>query len=634
MHHRRRTTIVAAVGVATATFAATALAASGVASAAPIQGAAGSGRVVIANTGLGGATNSATPMAGTAKVGVSVFVGRDAAGLRALAAQISDPSSSLYRHFLSQGQIQARFGATAAEQAGVVSWLRGAGFTVTHQDSTVVSAMGTAAKAQAALDSPVDSVSGLGTIKVMPARDVSVPASLGAFVNNVILRGATVPKAFQQKLPKTDPVVPGSAQAKAITEKCSKYYGQKRADGTPKAFGAVYTWAPCGYVPSQVRAAYGVTAAGFTGKGETVGIISGDNDSTGEADADQYSVNRGEPQFAKGQYKAIIGSGAYPGIGDVESALDIEAVHGMAPDADVVYSAGGGSITGDSLLDAYVQLVQDKDVDVITSSWYEGYIGGVPQSLIDQWEQYLATSATEGQTVDFATGDYSDTTPLQYPGSDPAITTVGGTSLAIGKNKSNLWEAPWATDEANLSGSSWSPTPPGNYAEGGTGGISTVFKEPSWQKGVVSSTVDPTNMRAVPDVSALGDWNLGYQIGFTPNAGGQYEEAVNGGTSLSSPLFTGMLADAIQGDGGTNLGFANPTFYALYKSPAFHDVIQTPLGAKHTLAVVYGPSYGQPPTLSTMAQCQSTVALVCGRGYDTVAGLGSPTVNFFSAFDK
>ena len=130
-------------------------------------------------------------------------------------------------------------------------------------------------------------------------------------------------------------------------------------------------------------------------------------------------------------------------------------------------------------------------------------------------------------------------------------------------------------------------------------------------------------MRDVPDVSDLGDWNLGYQIGLTIPEGHKkivYIQAVNGGTSLSSPMFTGFEADLIQGRGGIPLGFANPALYNMANTAAFHDVTGNPQGQSVTEATVYGPAYGQQPTLSTMGQCSSTKHLACGAGYDTVSG--------------
>ncbi len=310
----------------------------------------------------------------------------------------------------------------------------------------------------------------------------------------------------------------------------------------------------------------------------------------------------------------------------------------MAPGARVSYVVGNGTITGDRLLDSLDTVVTYHVADVVSSSWYEGYMP-VPASMISAWEGVLQRAAVEGISVNFATGDYGDKTPLQYPGSDPWITTVGGTSLAVGAGGRYLWEAGWETDESRLSGdgTTWKPAPPGHFSEGSTGGVSRRFAEPYYQQGVVSGNViGGRAMRDVPDVSALGDWNLGYQIGVSVPVGRhkiKYFNAVNGGTSLSSPMFTGFEADLIQGRGGIALGFANPALYGMAGTPAFHDITGSPQGQGYTEAVVYGPAYQQnPPSLATMGQCASTLALTCGPGYDTVSGLGSPGPRFFSSF--
>jgi subtilase family serine protease len=136
-------------------------------------------------------------------------------------------------------------------------------------------------------------------------------------------------------------------------------------------------------------------------------------------------------------------------------------------------------------------------------------------------------------------------------------------------------------------------------------------------------------MRAVPDVSALGDPIIGgFTYGLTVN--GQYTTETNGGTSLSSPLFTAMEADAIQMSGSGDLGFANPALYKLSGSKAFEDIVQDPLGDKKQLANVSTLFGGI--DLFTTAECGSTHALVCGSGYDTVAGIGAPRKDFYSAF--
>ena len=56
---------------------------------------------------------------------------RDAAGLAALATRVSTPGTALYRHFLTPGQIQARYGATATQVNSVKTWLTQSGLHVT-----------------------------------------------------------------------------------------------------------------------------------------------------------------------------------------------------------------------------------------------------------------------------------------------------------------------------------------------------------------------------------------------------------------------------------------------------------------------------------------------------------------------
>jgi subtilase family serine protease len=107
-----------------------------------------------------------------------------------------------------------------------------------------------------------------------------------------------------------------------------------------------------------------------------------------------------------------------------------------------------------------------------------------------------------------------------------------------------------------------------------------------------------------------------------------YRNAVNGGTSLSSPMFAGFEADLIQGRHHIALGFANPTLYNMASTSAFHDVTSNPQGQGIAEAAVFGP----PPALSTMGLCATTPAhQTCGAGYDTTSGIGSPGPSFFSS---
>ena len=92
-----------------------------------------------------------------------------------------------------------------------------------------------------------------------------------------------------------------------------------------------------------------------------------------------------------------------------------------------------------------------------------------------------------------------------------------------------------------------------------------------------------------PDVSALADPSTGVAVGETlfgpDNAQGvpgpeKFYLSRIGGTSVASPIFAGIEADAQQA-AGYPLGFANPAIYGLDagNSSAFHNVVDNPGGA-------------------------------------------------------
>lgn len=79
------------------------------------------------------------------------------ASLAALLEQQQDPSSLLYRHWLTPEQFADRFGLSAKDIAAVVAWLQSQGFTVTHtaRSRRWVSFSGTAAQVQSAFHTEI-----------------------------------------------------------------------------------------------------------------------------------------------------------------------------------------------------------------------------------------------------------------------------------------------------------------------------------------------------------------------------------------------------------------------------------------------------------------------------------------------
>ena len=210
----------------------------------------------------------------------------------------------------------------------------------------------------------------------------------------------------------------------------------------------------------------------------------------------------------------------------------------------------------------------------------------------------------------------SDQIQVDYPTSSPWVTSVGGTSVAIGKRNNWEWEIPWGTllDPLSADGTSWTlhasaaygTTPRLSYDGSGGGGVSTAYTQPFYQRGVVPNSLatavpegsTTTPMRVVPDVSALADPSTGMLVGQTtlqPN-GKTYAFSLSriGGTSVASPTFAGIEADAQQA-AGRDIGFANPAIYARYGTGAFHDVTESPTRAIRGPEQLHGPGHGDRP---------------------------------------
>jgi subtilase family serine protease len=446
-----------------------------------------------------------------------------------------------------------------------------------------------------------------------------------------------------------------------VAPPCSIYYGQKIATDEPSAYGTKQPWTNCGYTPRQIRGAYHVSGTGMTGKGQTVAIVDAYASPTMLSDADEYAKVTGDKPFAPGQYKQYLPS-TFTNLSECapqswygEETLDVESVHGQAPDADVNY-VGAASCTDADLLDSLAIIVNRHLASIVSDSWGEPYDTA---TLIPVYNLVFRAGAAEGIGVFVSSGDSGSESPAEdptsnkiqvdWPTSSPYVTSVGGTSLAIGKANNYEFETSWGTllDPLAPNGKSWEFTPPGKYPQyydgSSGGGVSTAFKQPPYQKGVVPNSLathlpngmtSPVPMRVVPDVSALADPSTGFLVGQTtlqPN-GKTYKFSLSriGGTSVACPTFAGIEADAQQAAGHL-IGFANPAIYQRYGTSAFHDVTDHPLGPGHLAEVRnnYTDPYTKTGPLITWLRTlgidgEGAAALPAVKGYDDSTGVGSP----------
>jgi subtilase family serine protease len=601
---------------------------------------------------------------------------RDAAGLAAAATAESTPGNRDYRHFLTPAQVQARFGQTPARVAAVRSWLRRAGLRVTgvsdHVADGYLAVTGSVAAARRAFGVRLARyrLAGQGVVRA-PEAAVTVPRGVAASVLDVT--GLSTARQAMQHMSVSRTAVPRPAASQLpppgpnywVAKPCGSYYNQKIATSKPAAYGRHWPWAVCGYTPRQVRGVYGVTQSGMTGRGQTVAIVDAYASPTMLSDANTYARVVGDKPFAPGQYQQYLpakftnaGTDQCDAQGWYgEQTLDVESVHGMAPDANVRFVAAASCLDPD-LADAMAKIVNNHLASIISDSWGDTEAGAA--GFVDVYHLILQTAAAEGIAVLFSSGDNGYESPAEdpgvstriqvdYPTSDPWATSVGGTSLAIGAHDNYLFETAWGTilNPLGKRGKAWQYPLPGPYPagfDGGSGGgTSTLFGQPFYQQSVVPARLShrlPSGhwsaqpMRVVPDVSAYADPATGFLVGQTtlqPN-GKSYRFSLSriGGTSVSCPTFAGIEADAQQEAGGP-LGFANPAIYQRYGSDAFRDVTDHPLGPT-PLAQVRA-NYTNPATrggpilyfLRTLGiDGEGAAALPATPGYDDATGVGSP----------
>jgi Bacterial Ig-like domain (group 3) len=374
--------------------------------------------------------------------------------------------------------------------------------------------------------------------------------------------------------------------------------------------------------PEQLRAAYGINEISFntsngtvagTGAGQTIAIVEDGIDPTLEADLETFDAYFGIPNPPS--FQVINQSGATDDTDIVgEASLDVEWAHAIAPDASIiVYNAdnnAGGSIA--VLADAMNTVSLMRGVSVVTLSYDEAEIGVTDETSLDSdfttaGVTFLAASGDSGAYLPVSgdSGGDGDQVSVNYPAASPDVVSVGGTSIVIdpagdypgtGENGETGWGF------GSLSGS-----------EGGSGGgLSTVEPEPSWQLGVVPTSIDSVDARAVPDVAMDSGAAQEYDV-FTSTVAPSSDsgltdlsEAVgwlgDAGTSAASPIWAGLIAIADQGralEGGTPLTGYTQTLPALYSLPGadFNDIVSGNNG------------------------------YAAGQGYDLVTGRGTPIAN-------
>ncbi len=398
---------------------------------------------------------------------------------------------------------------------------------------------------------------------------------------------------------------------------------------------------PCGYQPSELQTAYNLAPLyrqGLDGSGETVVIVDAYGSATIAQDAELFSQIYGLPDITSQNFSVV--------------KLDVEWAHAMAPGANIALVVATDRA---SLDEAINYAVVHHLGNTISNSWssIEGF--GNPRTL-DRVNRILEMAAAQGIDVNFASGDRGDEfntvgfLSVDFPASSPFATGIGGTSLALNPDNSIMFQTGWGTNETRIvnriSQGSTPVVPPLKlgFVFGAGGGASLTFAKPAFQSSL------PGTARMVPDISMLADPFTGAE--FIQTVGGVPSVGVVGGTSLATPMFSGVMAIAAQKNGGVGLGQAAALVYNL-PAGAVNDIapfpspnnvagtITTSGGTTNVTAdqlaaplqntsQYYSALYNSPFSTRWFVLTFGTdSSLVTAPGWDNVTGVGTPNGQAF-----
>jgi subtilase family serine protease len=576
-----------------------------------------------------------------------VLASPDRAALDAAAAAVSTPSSPSFRSFLSPAQVSVAFGPSEGTVAAVTSWLRSEGLAVgaPSGDGLVIPVQGTAERLSSTFGTPLVQVRlPGGRMAFANATAPEVPSPLSASITAVVGLSSIVQL--------TDGAVvgpSGTARASSI-KRTTSVTGLTSCAGA-NALGDAYS-------TQQIDTAYDfapIYAAGDQGQGITVALFELANFNTADVTTFDhcYGITPNVTRVAIDGGISLASSGG----GAVESTSDVETVASAAPKAKIIAYLAPNQVS--SLIDEYAQIAQNDVAQVVSSSWGECEADldlGAGENLADIESVLFEEMALEGQSMLAATGDSGSAACTEDigsgginggdaanayapavgdPASQPFVTAVGGTQITTLANPPV--EKVWNETGASAGGSGFaapfdgtdghSNRYPGNAAT--TGGISALWRMPTWQAPVASPELSspipcgaPADeyCREVPDVSALaasGNSTPGYSIyGTSAGFGGVGWTAV-GGTSLASPLWAGLIALSDEQIPSKRLGLVSPSLYLLSAS-AFDDV---KVGNDDYTSNAVGPDSDD---LCTYASVSDQPCYEATSGYDLATGRGSP----------
>jgi kumamolisin len=485
----------------------------------------------------------------------------DQTGLDRFVEEVYDPSSAVYRHFLTPQEFTARFGPTQADYKAVVQFAQMHGFTVTggSRDGMDVQVRGSVAAVEAAFHVRMQTYKHPKEDRNFFSPDAEPTTDLSFNLWHVSgLDNYSLPHPL---------VVSKTAYAAAMGIDANQVVSHATTGSGPSA----------SFLGSDMRAAY--YGGSLTGAGQNLGLL--EYEGTNLTDLTTYYTNAKQTNSVPITLLSVDGTSTSctyrtNRCDDTEQTLDMTQALGMAPGlASLTMYIGSTDTAIISAMTTHSPLPT-----TIGCSW--GWTPADPSTL----NPYFEKMASQGQSFFAASGDNSTWTKTgssaAWPADNAYVLSVGGTDLVTSSAA-----GPWKSETA--------------WVDSGGGISPDGVAIPSWQQiaGVInSSNRGSTTLRNGPDVSANANFTFYTCADQTTCLANEY-----GGTSFAAPMWAGYLAlvnQQLASNSQGPAGFINPTVYQQNVGSSygtnFHDITSGTSGSYSAVT-----------------------------GYDLVTGWGSPT---------
>ncbi len=475
--------------------------------------------------------------------------------LSRLLADQSDSESPRYHQYLTAEEFARRFGPTSEQLDRAVSGLRNAGFQVGQiaANRLIIHAVAPTGLVEKYFSTEIHNIDQAEIVE----RYTNVAAASVSKSMITLVKAATLNNLVLMSPDLRSDAITGPWQGPA-------------GGFTPVGVATKFNF------PIQNNPGLGPEWQAYDGKGRTAAIIIDSDvyDTDLSIFFNYFPISRTGNISRKSVDGGMIGK---PNSDALETALDVETIGGLAPGANIIIYVTK-SLANAEVDDAANTIVSEGKADVVNMSF------GGPEFKDATFMSTLQQGNAEGITFVASTGDKgSNGGVINTPAAYPHVLAVGGT----------LFEQYSANDPG------WS---------GSGGGVSGIFKVPSYQKGLAGLAAK--GRRNTPDLSFPA-------VSASVVLNGTWTSA--SGTSWSSPTYVALQL-AMEQFRRHDFGWVNPTIYKFFKQIGYNSIS----GPREA------PGDPPPPKLP----CFNDVTLgnngefSAVPGYDNVSGIGEP-VGFF-----